>query len=345
MLPGIPASGLQAVAKAALFTSAGLAFVDVVSGILLRAAFGHRPLTLESGVFAIILISLGGLLLVAMVIAAAASSRAYRMEAREIGTGYTTLLKHFDHVDGIDPKTGIVVRPARPPRIGDPSTDSITTGAECGAIDVARSPLQIVLRAPAILICIVSSVFVFVVSLTVLTAALFGSKSPTFWSIAALLVLLVALASTVSISAIAMAVVPPRRYGEILAEHFPNAHIYAGHAADPNEIVELREPGALALPGAEYRLTNYFVFGPEHLIMLSRHRRQLVPFASIPRSRVRNARVSYASPRPGPLLTVQKNNGSTVDLALSLGGMSGLASVSELTEACNWVVGWSPAKP
>ena len=85
--------------------------------------------------------------------------------------GYTTLLKEFDHVDGIDAKTGIVVRPALLREVGAPSGDAITTGAELGPIDGVPTPLQLTARIRVLLFGYLSLVVIFFTSLIVFVLA------------------------------------------------------------------------------------------------------------------------------------------------------------------------------
>jgi hypothetical protein len=349
MLPGATANSASTLVGVLVAISFGSLFVGFLGVSVLRL-LGGVATSPVAGIFTIIFLALIALFVVTLAICIPIGLRAKRIEVAELEAGYTTLLKQFDQVDGIDSRTGQVVRPAKHRAGGSPAQTAVTTGIELGAIEGLQTPLQIGLRVWPASVGFFGSVVILMVSLAEVWAGI-ADNSAFNWILGASIILLIlAIFPIIMTPIFVLTISPSRRYVARLTAEHPGARVMPG-AFDSNEFIEeLLDPDAPTLPFAKDRVADYFVFDTEQLIAYSRHKTELVPFLVVPRSRVTAARLGSVSNGRGPeipaaVFTVRKDDGSAVDitlnLALMVAGYSAISTTKKIRPSVDWAIAWA----
>ncbi len=327
----------------AVLAVAGIVVVVAPAVLLLVQAFGG----FTAAVGVTVLVVFFGAIVVGLGLMLVLLPPARAMQRRELEAGYTTLMPQFDDVDGIDPRTGLVVRPAikRPP--GATPDGLITTGMELGGIDTGRTPLQISLRVkPANL----GELIAVVVLLTLIVAFVSIPDENTWLGIAIVVLAALAFASVIAIPITVLTYAPAWYDTARLSAVASGARAFAvGDVGDIDVVTELAGVGAASLAGARLRSPSFVVCEPSRLVMYSRRGTELVPFLLIPRSRIAAGRVGQATnvngpSLPAPVLTVLKDNGSTVDLTLALLAPSMTSGKRRFQVDSQWIVDWAHAR-
>ena len=340
-LPGISARGAWRLFNVVIWSGAGAMLLGIVLFmIFLDAIRRAENLTL------MIVVCFGTLILILTLTPVGAwrtSVLATVRQHAEVEAGYTTLLMSFDQVDGIDPKTGHVVRPAVVRESAQAS--GITSGAALGPLEVALMPWQVVLHRHTV---------VFWTALAALTIVAIGVLTTVYPDDVLLntvgpICLGVALLAIILIPIIAFQFGPQNYYLSKVRTAFPDAHAFAGRVIGTDLVAELLGTNSINIPGARDRLTDYFVFDQERVILLSRVRTQLLPFLVIPRSSIHGSRSGSfynggGSTSTTAVLSITKSNGSQLDASFLLAPdrLSGPGTmVKQQDDSSRWVMEWA----
>ena len=349
MLPGATANTLTKICSTILAISGGSLLVAIVGLGLVRVVVDVNT-SMVGMIAAIVGMSLLGFFVLTLAAGIPFGVRASHVHKAELAAGYTTLLKQFDQVDGIDSKTGQVVRPARARPVGAPALDTITTGIELGVLDGIPTPLQLVMRVRLALPSFVLSVLIFAACIVVLTPDFDDNDGPNGGAlvlfVVALIIVFVSGLAILMIPSMLFSIVPGRQYLAILVERFPTAHVVVGTIQEPDVLDELFAVDAARLPDSGDRGTDYLVFGASRVDLYSRHKTELVPFLSIPRSRIARSELTFISQSRGPtlpaaLFTLTKDDGGTTPLTLSFNAPAGPTTKKKVQVVCDWVLDWA----
>jgi hypothetical protein len=349
MLPGPTAKRVSTIAGVLGTVSLGSLLVGFVGLSVLRILVDPDK-SRVGAILALIGFALIALFVVILPICIPVGLRAKRIEELELIAGYTTLLTQFDQVDGIDSRTGQVVRPAKLRTVGSPVQGSVTTGIELGAIEGIRTPLQIALRVWPASAGFFGSIIVLVVSLAEVWVGVADNTAFNWLLGASLILLILAIFPIVMIPIFVLTIAPSRRYVMRLTAEYPSARVMPGEFAGTEFIEELVEPDAPALPFAKDRVADYFVFAAEQLIAYSRCKTELLPFLVIPRSRITAARLgsvpNWRGPEiPAAVFVIRKDNGSTADmtlnLALMVAGSDAVSTPKKIRPSVDWAIAWA----
>jgi hypothetical protein len=297
-------------------------------------------------IYIAVLLSLVGVFVLCIVIGTPIGVKQEHVQKAELEAGYTTLLKEFNQVDGIDAVTGQVVRPATIRPAGSPALDAITAGMELGAIDGLKSPWQLFVRGRGMFIAFAGTLGL--LAICVVTVA--GTPSDGDLSNlqgAALFIGVFDLVAVMTLLILGMMRIPSR-YTESLGHELPDSHVYGGDLGDTDYLGELLGPDVVFLPDARPRLSDYLAFGETHLAAYSRHRTSMLPFLVIPRSRISQVVLTSipqyrAKPNPAPVLTVIKDNGTSIDLTIDLARLNLNSTAKDLEPIAEWIVTWASA--
>jgi hypothetical protein len=339
MLPGVTAKTASNIAGIAGISFFGL-FLLALLGLIVLSAFSVHVAHVVSSAGT----SLGIVFIIASTLVAIFGNIERSKERRELDAGYTTFLNEFDQVDGISSRTGEVGRPAVRGQSVFHKPGSFSTGVEIGSIPAARTPLQIVIRSAsgdlwmmAFLTLLGGGVFWFA-----LTAE--RSDGPAVGSV---LISLVGLIGVGTVLGLAFGNLPAQYYRRRLIDYFPGSRVFSGTPDNSDLVAELTPIDSPRLSGAHIRYTGLVVFRSDEIVLLSRHRLELLPFLAIPRSRVVTAALTsrtYGKQSiPAVNVTVTKDNGTDLTFLLELAPPGTKARV-KLTEQCQWIIDWASAK-
>jgi hypothetical protein len=334
LLSGVSARTLWRAVRAVFYGGFGVVFLSLPFVLVVVAAnlYSQRlgVLTLVALATNIVVVAIALLQLV---------PRASAAQRRELDAGYTTLMPEFDQIDGIDPRSGRVVRPARPVAAGRSAGDSITTGLELGSLETGRAPLQIAVRRQVALTAELVSTFVLLGSVAFfLTVVLPADHFPDGDLAVLFLLAVAALCAVIIIPTLTIRFTPGWYYERRLRESTPGASVFQVSLSSADVVEELAGIHAPALPESRWRPLSYVVFTNDQLVFYSRHGSELIPYLDIPKSRVVGAR-----PRSeiSPTLVLRKNNGTTIKLTLTVGVASYRSSRKGQEERCGWILDWA----
>jgi hypothetical protein len=271
---------------------------------------------------------------------------AARRQRAEVAAGYTTLLKRYDHVDGIDEHTGTVVRPAIPRLIAAAIGDTIGTGIELGAVDALHTPFGVLVRNRRVVIATAISL---VVLATGVVAIAVDPDASAGWS---------GLAATLGglgfilFPVFGLAYSGTRYYLTTLQADYPAAKVLPGSSQDGDIVAELLPSDAAHLIGARDRQGGFLVLESDRVIFFSRSRDRLVPFLEIPRTRIHSAHVGSVYVGRGvstsaAVLSVTKDDGASIDITLGFSAShfaSPMKMAIELDDSASWVRHWAAAR-
>ncbi|MCU1469246.1 MAG: hypothetical protein JWQ39_395 [Glaciihabitans sp.] len=340
-LPGISARGAWRLFNGVIWSGTGAILLGIVLFmIFLDAIRRSENLTL------MIVVCIGTLILLVTLTPVGAwriSAFATVRQHAEVEAGYTTLLTSFDQVDGIDPRTGHVVRPAVARESAQAS--GITSGAVLGPLEVALTPWQVVLHRRGAVFWTALAALTVVVNCVLTTVY----PDDDLLNILGPICLGVALLAAILIPIIAFQFGPQNYYLSQLRRAFPDAHAFAGRVVGTDLVAELLGTHLMSIPGARDRLTDYFVFDRERVILLSRVRTQLLPFLVIPRSSIHGSRSGSfynggGSTSTTAVLSITKSNGSQLDASFLLAPnrLSGPGTMlKQQDDSSRWVMEWA----
>jgi hypothetical protein len=342
MLPGLTADTLSNIAQVPLIGGLGLILLAPI-GLAIGRIFTGSTNSTATNTLGFVFVVVFGFAVVAFLFGLMLLAPQRHKQRAELEAGYTTMLREFDQVDGISSHTGLVVRPAKVPPTATPTADAITSGIELGPIERVPTPVQIARRVPGTFYGVLGSVAVFIGSI-ILGILSFGpeaSSAATLWRVLALVGFVVGILALAIIPSVGLSALPARRYASLIQSHFAGSRVIPGSLGTPDILDELLDPNAPALPDARSRIWDFFVFDAAHLVIYSRHANELVPFLSIPRSRIGSGRVTTLGRNPGAGITVTKQNGGSTDLGISPGQISGTNTHQQFLDLANWIVDWA----
>ena len=331
MIPGPTAKSFSFITSILLAVSFGSGAVAFVGLSILRVVLD--PDKSHPGMIAAYIgFALTGVFALTLAIAVPVGLRAQRIARQELAAGYTTLLKQYDQVDGIDATTGRVVRPAkvRPP--GSPALGSVTTGFELGPIDDIPTPLRLALRIVPASLGFFASVVILIAGVAIVWAAAADNSAFTVLVGIAFILPIFAFCAIIIIPLYVLPITSARHYASLLATEDPGSRAMPVQLDDYTVINEFIDPNAPKLPFARPRAMNFVVFESAHLVFYSRHRTQLLPFLVIPKSRI----VTAAPGEPGSynvpttVFTVRKDDGSAIQVKLTLAIRVGTYTLNSL---------------
>ena len=340
ILPGSSAKARTRTLWVLVWTWTAVLPVGTIAGCL--AAGLHWPFHDFNLEFGVTLGFIFGLLAASIYTIVEAGFRATRRMHAEVAAGYTTLLDRYDHVDGIDAKTGAVVRPGLPVAATRHRRDGIGTGAEFGAVDLLHGPIGVVLRTPWVVIGLVASVAAGVWSFAVIAT---DASAPGWLVLPAVLGSL----GVILFPVFGFAYVPTIRSLETLKAQFPEATIYPGASQSGDVVGELLPEDVVEVQGARDRLGGFVMCEDDRLILWSRSGTRLLPFLEIPRSRIHAAHVGSTYVGRGistsaAVLSVTKDDDSHYDLTLGFAPSrisSPMKSAIQIDDAASWVRSWA----
>jgi hypothetical protein len=342
VLPGVSARTALRLAYSVLYLGIPLIGMAPVALVVIKVAGVYSP-TIGIAVLVVFF----GIILVGGSLVSILFPRARSIQRRELQAGYTTLMPEFDQVDGIDPKTGLVVRAARTPSARATTANTITTGAELGTVETHRNELQICLgtrRAVAW-----ESLSLAILLGAGLAIAVFpGANAAT--QLVLYLMCFIAGSTALCIAAVVFKFAPIWYYMARLSEQAGGAPAFEFTLGNPNYAIELTGINAPQLPHARQRFMSYMVCEPDRLVMFSRHRTELIPFLLVPRSTIVDAHVGVAPntqavPVAAPILTVRKDNGTDLELVFTLTVRSWIGGRKQIRQDSQWIVDWALGKP
>ena len=338
MLPGMAAGTASTIVAFAFLVFIIELFAGLGTAIAFKIAGGYRDVDGE-----VILIILGFSFVMCGALVAIFLPFLRRKQRAELATGYTTMYPKFNQVDGISPRTGLVVRPAVPRPNRSAAPGAFTTGAEHGSLETGRTALGIVVRTPSLAIT-------FVVSILILIGApviVFTDQNPSdLVALSTVLLWCAALIALIFAGAAAQMTVPERFYVARLGEQFPTGRAFSAVLDDSNVVAELIGADAPTLPRARARLVGYVVIDGVDLIFYSSKRSELLPYLTIPRSRVTSAQATTSTgltntPFPSVELFVTKDNGSLLNVIIRFGATSFIQGRKTLQSYGTAMIGWA----
>jgi hypothetical protein len=345
ILPGSSAKTRERQLLVAIWGSTALLPLSIVAAGLVAALGLWRER--DIGVVLVVLI---GFVLVVMVAGAfwiyEASRSSTRRQQAEIAAGYTTLLKRYDHVDGIDQRTGVVVRPEIPRRPSGSIGEAIGSGSELGDLDTGRGPFGVAARTPWASIGAVASVLALAASIVGIS---YDPNNASGW----LWVLgFVGLLGVIVFPSFGLAYTPTTFYVRALQVEYPRARVFPGTPNYADVVGELVPSDAPRLEEARSRASGFLVFESDRVVFFSRSRTRLIPFLEIPRSRIHSAHIGSVMNAGGlgntaAVLSVTKDDGSSLDITLGF-GPSRIASpmkiAIEMDDSAIWARNWITAR-
>jgi hypothetical protein len=298
----------------------GLAVLAVPVLFLVNAFHHYTPV-----VGLAVLVTFGAVVVLTAVLVPIFSSRARNMQRRELDAGYTTLTPEFDQVDGIDPVTKMVVRPAKTGVTFWTDDDRITTGNDRGVIDTGRTPFQIVVRRRTAVTAETVSLIVLIGCVYWFVLYVLPVPRPSQGLVVVLLLLaVVAFFVAVTVPTVVIRFVPAWYYTARLRDSVRDATAYQATPNNDDIVEELAGIDAPALPGSRFQPASYLLCTSDHLVLFSRHGKVLIPYLDVPRSRIVDARVGSSVAGTGgsslsaPVLTFRKDNGTELKVTFSL---------------------------
>jgi hypothetical protein len=268
--------------------------------------------------------------------------RADAAQRRELDAGYTTLMPEFDQVDGIDPRSGRVVRPAKLASSNRSASDTITTGLQLGTVETRRTPLDVAVRRQAAVTAEIVCTFILLGTVTFFIVVVAPSGHFPDVGVAVLLLLATAsLFAVILIPALVIRFAPGWYYERRLIEATPDARAFQVIVSNGNVVEELAGIDAPALPGSRWRPLSYVVCTNDHLAFYSRATSELIPYLDIPKSCVVAARPRSAI---STTLVLRKDNGTTIDLTLTVGVPSYRAARKGQEARSEWILRWAHDK-
>jgi hypothetical protein len=337
MLPGVSAK-----------TAQRLAFlIPVIAPLLLIFVIGAFFLEASEDTTVKMLLAIPVYMVVVGGILVAITRFANRRERLEIDAGYTTMRKHYNDLDCLSPRTGRIVRRAMVadvslrPSASRAASNSIGKGSAEGRVDVQvalRNPIADIVLAVA-LIGVILGVRALLMSDGAPHALL-----PSGLVIGGLAVILIPL--------FLFGWEPSLYYARAMREHFPGHQVWATQSASALRIAanDLTRADPSAEVGAHSRVTSYLVVAPERITFWSRQHTTMLPYLSIPRSRLDSVESGVDLTAGGfsvPAVTfaVRKDNGTLLQLTISLvpkPATPGRIKL-ELSDAAAWLEDWHRA--
>lgn len=293
-----------------------------------------------------VLITVGAALAVAFVAFLALYPQAVGKQRAELKVGYTTLTTQFDQVDGIDPSTGLVVRPAirrlTPAMVGD----AITTGLDIGPIDIGHGTVSIAARVrPAVIGFIASVIVMFAGSFWFVSLSTAHPEPSTGLVVGAFFLGFAGLCGVIIVPVFTLQYAPLYYSVAMLQRRAAGTRVFRADLSDSDIVIELVGVDVPSLPGARYVASCLVAFEATQLVLYRRTTRTLLPFLVIPRSRIIGSHLgwdaNYNSGNTSPVLTILKDNGSHFDETLTLTPATLLGWRKQLKSQSNWVVDWA----
>jgi hypothetical protein len=337
LLSGVSARTLWRVVYATLFGGLGLIFLAQPFVFVVYAA---RLFTPRLGVISLIVVAAD--IVVATIVLPIFVTRARMKQREELNAGYTTLMPEFDQVDGISPKTRQVVRPAKPSPQNRANGDAITTGLELGALDTGRTPLQIAIRRRTALIWEIVSLIVLLGSVLFFVAVIIPARHFPDSVVALLLVLGTgSLCTVIIIPRLVIQFAPAWYYEGRLRAANRDANALQVSFSNGDVVEELVGNDAPALPDSGWRPTSYVVFSTRSIVFYSRHQTELIPYLAVPRERIVGSRQLSAA---SATLIFRKDNGTTIDLILTVTAPSYTSGRKRIEERSQLLVDWADGR-
>lgn len=351
MLPGMAASTSNGIASIAIVQFLIVLLLGIPAAIIVNLA---THWTNRTGL--IFLEVLGASFAVALLFGGTFLPLSRIKERHELEAGYTTILTEFNQVDGINSRTGQVVRTAFVRTARVMPGDDYTTGEDIGPIPLGPTPIQVALRTRTISATTgLSAIFFcggFVWFWSVGSAHHWNPPSRETGALVALFFVMFAGFCGLIIAPIGAALFSiPRFYRGQLAGHFSTDRVFIGVPDNVDIVAELVDPTSPALPGARYRTAGFIVVESEVIVLMSRAGAHAVPYLTIPRSRIVSASIGSTSSwssnnasYPDVALTLRKDNSTTIDIQLELAITKGGIRSRQIRDDTQWVVDWATAK-
>jgi hypothetical protein len=347
MLPGITAVVANTIGGIAIVQFVGLLVLSIPAVLIAQAA--HAPQSSAP----IFLVILGCSLAVAVAFGGIFLPVSRAKQRRELEAGYTTILSEFNQFDGINWRTGQVVRTAVAQSVVVQAGDRFTTGEETGSVELGRSALRAALGLRGFVVGTFASLLVLVAGLWLFwnVASVHDWNPPGRDTGVLVLFFFVGFAGFcgVLITPIMYAVFYiPRYYRSRLAAHFPNARTFIGVPNNVDLVAELVGADSASLPHARPRLAGFVVIENDAIVLFSRYGSAALPYLQIPRSRIATSSLGSTSSwwtsgasYPDVALTVTKDNGTALDFQIELAITKGGARSPQIRNDCQWVVDWA----
>jgi hypothetical protein len=339
-LPGLSSRGLWRAVNGTIFAALGLLVLTLPILFIVNASHDY------TSAFGIgVLLALGVVILIAAILLSTLLPAARIKQRRELDSGYTTLMPEFDQVDGIDPATKQIARPAKTAPSTQPRGDRITSGAGGVALETGRTPFQIALRRRAATSTTVGSFIVLIGSVYGLVLLVPVARPSQVLLAVLFLLVIAALCVVITVPIVVMRFVPGWYYTARLSEA-TSVPVYQATPSNSDLVGELVGAGAPTMPGSTHRSASYLICEGEHLVLYNRNGTELDPYLVVPRSRIVEAHVGSSALGTGgasvsaPVLTILKDNGTELKITFSLTAPSWLSGRKRFLKDSQAIVDW-----